>query len=129
MALGAVVFCPMVLLSQTDTALVKLKLHQRVVRESGPGRSETFVVEAGAGQFVRLVVRKQGVDVVVTVKAPDGGQVLSVNSPSTTFGPEPVSWIAEPAGVYRVTVAKTALSAESGKFEIRWMDRRASAFA
>jgi hypothetical protein len=37
--LGAVVFCPLSLLPQIDAPLVKLKLHQRLVRESGPGRS------------------------------------------------------------------------------------------
>jgi hypothetical protein len=105
-------------------AVTRLELRKPVVRESGPVRSDTFTVEAGAGQFVQLILKKEGVDVTVTVSAPDGKEVLSVNGPNLTWGPEPISWSASVSGVYQIVVAKSIRSAETGQYEIEWRELR-----
>jgi hypothetical protein len=44
-----------------------------------------------------VVVEQKGIDVAVTLFAPNGQKLAEVDSPNGTQGPEPVAWIAQAA--------------------------------
>lgn len=75
-----------------------------VVRRIAPGEAHAYTVQLRAGEFAHAVVDQRGVDVAVRVLAPDGAQVVEVDSPNGDAGPEPVDFGAATAGTYRLIV-------------------------
>lgn len=67
------------------------------------------------GQFADLRVDQRGADVVVTLYAPDGQRLATVDSEYGEQGPEILPVIAETAGEYRLAVQPGS----SGRYEIR----------
>jgi erythromycin esterase len=65
---------------------------------------------------VHAVVDQKGVDVAVRVLAPDGAQVLDVDSPNGTEGPEVVEFQAKADGVYRIEVRSLDPQAKEGRY-------------
>jgi tetratricopeptide (TPR) repeat protein len=95
-----------------------LELHQPVERELGPGQTDVFTIEMTAGQLAHVVAEQKGVDVVVTVLAPKGNELLTADSPNYELGPEPVTWVAEEAGAYTVKVLKSPRFIASGRYRL-----------
>jgi CHAT domain-containing protein/Tfp pilus assembly protein PilF len=77
-------------------------------------------------QFVHILVEQRGVDVIVRLYAPGGKQLVEVDSPNGTQGPETVFAIAEEAGRYRIEVVKQDKGAAAGSYEIRLEELRAA---
>jgi ketosteroid isomerase-like protein len=81
-----------------------------------------FAVTAKAGQAFTIAVQQQGIDVVVTVLAPDGKQVIQVdNAPEEdgTGGSEIANVSALSAGEYRIRVTPFERSdAKAAKYTI-----------
>jgi hypothetical protein len=93
-----------------QSEVIKLELSKPIEREMKGGESHAYEITLEAGQFLDLVVDQRGIDVVVQVVAPDGKQLLEVDSPNGTQGPEPVKLIAEAAGTYRFQVLTQSCS-------------------
>jgi CHAT domain-containing protein/Tfp pilus assembly protein PilF len=110
-------------------AQTRLELHQPVVRELGPGKTDPFTVQLAAGQYAHVVARQKGVDVIVTVVDPAGKTVVTADSPGGMSGLEPASWIAAKAGVYKLNVSKAARTKETGKYEMELLEVHAPADA
>jgi tetratricopeptide (TPR) repeat protein len=72
------------------------------------------------------VVEQRGIDVAVTLLGPDGKQILEVDSPNGDRGPEPVSWIVETSGDYRLAVRSLKKDAASGRYEVKVVELRAA---
>jgi erythromycin esterase len=84
------------------------------------GVSDHYFVALTTGQSTLIIVKQEGVDVVIDVTAPSGALLASVDSPTGRYGDEVVEIFAhekgdyglrihaiddqEPAGKYRVTV-------------------------
>jgi len=83
------------------------------------GETQLFRIEVSAGQYLRVVVEQQGIDVAVALIAPGQKRLLEVDSPNGNYGPEPVSAIAEEAGEHRIEVRSPDKKAANGLFEIR----------
>jgi len=80
-------------------------------------------------QMIELVVQQRGIDVVITVFAPDGKSIGAFDSPNGTSGPEPVSFMAEATGKYRIeisTFARQDGGATAGRYEIKVTNVRAA---
>ncbi len=73
----------------------ELQLHRPVDRGLKRGQTDVFSVAATTGQFVQLVARKKGLDVVVTIVDPAGKTLVSADSPNSGSGPEAAAWITE----------------------------------
>jgi tetratricopeptide (TPR) repeat protein len=104
---------------------VRLMQGELQTRQSGPGKTEAFIVDVDAGQFAHVVVRKKAVDIEIRLSGPDGKTVLEAHSPNGIIGPEPIAWIAEKSGTYRLIATKSADSTESGSYEIELVALRA----
>jgi CHAT domain-containing protein len=96
-----------------------LALHQPIEREMGPGLTDVFTVEAAGGQFLHLVVEKEGVNVVATLADPEGRSLMTADDPAyRAYGSEAVSAIASAAGTYQIHISKSPRTAESGRYRI-----------
>jgi tetratricopeptide (TPR) repeat protein/CHAT domain-containing protein len=94
-------------------------LGKPIERELSGGQSHSYQITVAAGQYMHVVVDQRGIDVVVTLYAPDGKRLTEVDSPNGAHGPEPVSLIAETNGTYRLEVRSLEENAEPGKYEVK----------
>lgn len=97
-----------------------------VERELAGGQSHTFQLTLAANQYLQVVVDQRGIDVAVTLFAPDGKKLSEVDSPNGTQGPEPLFLIAETAGSYRLEVRSLEKDAAAGRYEVKIEELRAA---
>ena len=69
-----------------------------------PGGSHEYALRLGRGESAEVVVRQQGVDVVVEIRNPAGKLLDSIDSPTGRNGDEVVEIIAQESGTYGITV-------------------------
>lgn len=93
-----------------------------VKRKMAGGEAHVFHIALTAGQFLRVVVEQQGVDVEVRISGPTlpqaGQQSASTDSPNGLYGPESVSIISQLAGNYLIEV-RSGNSIPDGGYELR----------
>jgi CHAT domain-containing protein len=97
-----------------------------IERELAGGQSHFYHLALTAGQYMHVVVDQRGIDVVVTLFAPNGIELIKVDSPNGTTGPEPVFWIAESSGTYRLEVSPLGKNAVAGRYQARIQELRAA---
>ena len=103
-----------------------LELGKPIEKRLAGGESHSYSVTISAGQFLRAVIEQRGIDVAVTLFAPNGQKLLEVDSPIGDEGPEPVSWIAETPGNHRIEVRSGDKQARPGRYEARVETLRAA---
>ncbi|MCI0389801.1 MAG: tetratricopeptide repeat protein [Acidobacteria bacterium] len=103
-----------------------LELGKPIEKRLAGGESHSYSVTISAGQFLRAVIEQRGIDVAVTLFAPNGRKLLEVDSPNGDEGPEPVSWIAETSGNHRIEVRSGDKQARPGRYEARVETLRAA---
>lgn len=103
--------------AQTDTST--LSPGAPVKRELEGGATHLFRLSINAGQYVRVVVEQQGIDVTVALVTPDKERLIEVDSPNGNRGPEPLSAVVERAGDYLVEVRAPNKNAPPGVYEIK----------
>ena len=102
-----------------ETQNATLEMGKPVERELSGGQSHSYQIQLTKGQFVHVVVDQRGIDVVVALYGPDGQKLTEVDSPNGAEGPEPISWIAETTGSYRLEVRSLEKDAKQAKYEAR----------
>src|SRR4030095_7534991 len=103
--------------AQTKDVIRQLEPGQTVERELTGGESHTYQITLQAGQFLRIVLEQKGIDVVVTLIAPDGKQAVDVNL--TRGGLESLSDEAAASGDYRFTIRALGSATLSGAYRVR----------
>lgn len=91
------------------------------------GERHEYQIALLAGQFLSLVVEQAGIDVAVTLFAPNGSKITTVDSMNEDYGPELVLAIAETFGLYRVVVASGNKDSLPGSYKIRTVELRTPA--
>jgi hypothetical protein len=104
---------------------LSLERNKAIEREIGAGETHSFTLNLTAGQYAHVVVDQRGVDVVVSIFAPNGTKVAQVDMPNGNSGPEPVSLMAETTGAYRVDVLSTSTKLP-GRYEVKLEDVHAA---
>jgi tetratricopeptide (TPR) repeat protein len=112
--------------SQNPADVRKLEVGKPIEREMKGGDWHTYEIKLEADQFLSAVVEQRGIDVVVQMIAPDGKQLVEVDSPNDIQGPEPIMIIAQAAGIYRIVVKSLQKNAAVGKYEITIIELRAA---
>lgn len=82
------------------------------------GGAHDYPLRLDAGQFLRVEVLQDGVDVELTLYGPDGAELFKADSPNGTDGPEFVTAIAAATGEYRLRVSSPDSDASPGRFEV-----------
>jgi CHAT domain-containing protein len=91
----------------------------------GAGR-HTYQISLSAGQFLKVIVEQQGIDVVARVSGPDGGQILEFDSDIRPQGREQATLVAEVAGDYLLIIQSKQPGSVTGSYEIRIDELRAA---
>jgi tetratricopeptide (TPR) repeat protein len=97
-----------------------------VKRELAGGEQHGYQVELNSGQFLKVTVEQQGIDVAVQVLGSDGKQIFEFDSESRLQGQEEVSLVAEAAGECRLMIRPKQKGAVAGSYEIRIEELRAA---
>ncbi|HEV8486799.1 MAG TPA: tetratricopeptide repeat protein [Blastocatellia bacterium] len=104
---------------QSDTR--RLEPGPPVERELGGGGTHLYELTLASGQYLRLVVDQRGIDVVVAVFDPGGKQLIEVDSPNGSRGPEAVVLVAKEEGTYRLEVRSLDKAAVAGRYAV-WIE-------
>lgn len=105
---------PLVQTTDTDLSVGET----RKLNISG-GEKQRFQIALNSGQYLRVVVEQQGVDVAVALIGPDQKRLIDMDNPNGNFGPEPISTIATQTGNYIIEVRSPDPKAAAGQYEIR----------
>lgn len=89
-----------------------------VVRHPNGSRADFFTLQLRAGDFLRVTVEQQGIDVVVSLLDAGGITLLTVDSPNGTSGPETLVAVAESSGWHRLRIHALP-SEEHGRYAVR----------
>src|SRR5262249_2135385 len=77
-------------IAQSLPSAQTLELNQPVTRELAGGQNYVYRVAAHAGQYLEAILEQRGVDVVVSLFAPDGQRVAQFDGDSRPQGQETV---------------------------------------
>ena len=102
----------------------RLQLHKPVERDIAPGGTDVFNIDLQAGEFIHVVARQEGIDVVIAIVDPMGREAVSTDSPNRDFGPEPASAIAADSGAYKIRVTAKSNYPLTGKYRLELLEQR-----
>lgn len=92
----------------------------------GGGESHVHSGRAPAGQYVRVVVEQQGIDVVLSLIADDGRVAVRADNANGTRGAESVSVAAASDETFRIKVEAREPKAKAAHYTIRIAEQRPS---
>jgi len=81
-----------------------LEAGKPIKSELAAGQRHFYRVEMKADQFLKVVIKQNGIDVVAEVAGPDGKTILEFDSESRTQGREEASFVAEVTGAFLLIV-------------------------
>lgn len=110
--------------SQRQQDDVELTLGKPIERQLAGNEAHFYKIILAANQYLHVVVEQRGIDVVIALFAPDGKKVAEVDSPNGTQEPEPISFVAETAGNYRLEVRSPDLKVTAGRYEVKIVELR-----
>ena len=96
--------------------LVRGSAIERLLKGGGIHR---YQVDLAAADFAKVVVVQKGIDVVVRLYGPRGDSLDLVDNPNGTDGPEPLYWVSERPGTYRVDVIALDSTSAEGAYSIQ----------
>lgn len=108
--------------AQESPDVLTLELGQPVKRELAGGQSHSYKFTLTSNQYAHLVVEQKGIDVEVTLFGPDGQPVMKINGSSGMLESEPVHWIAEVAGSYRLEVRHEGSGGIAGQYQVELLE-------
>jgi len=75
-------------------------------------------------RYIQIEVLQQGIDVTLRLIDPAGTTLAEVDSPNSSYGPEPLMWIAEVGGTYRLEVFVPDKDARPGRYRLSYQASR-----
>ena len=88
-----------------------------VERDLAGGESHTYLISLASGQFLHAVIAQRQTDLMATLFGPDGRQVGQFDG--RWYGPEPVCYVAEASGNYRLEVRPLNQTATRGAYLLK----------
>lgn len=113
-------------IAKADQPPKELTQGSRFEQQLAGGKTDRYQVALVSGQYLRLVVTQHGIDVVLTLSAPDGKKLFQQDSPNGADGPEPLSWIATESGNYSLEVWSPDAKATAGRYELKIEELRSA---
>ncbi|MBI4853195.1 MAG: tetratricopeptide repeat protein, partial [Acidobacteria bacterium] len=112
--------------SKVATDPNQLQLNKPVERELVGGEIHSYTIKLEANQYLNAVVEQKGIDIVAALYNPTNEKVYEVDSPNGTAGPEPIYFISQVGGNYRLEVRSLDKQAKAGNYEVKINELRAS---
>ena len=95
-----------------------LPLNVPATRKFRSGERHRFSVAANTGEALEIVADKKGVDIGLTIFAPDNTKISVSDAPSGFAGRETLFFIAEKSGEYRIEVTSKRPGNFTGEYTI-----------
>jgi tetratricopeptide (TPR) repeat protein len=86
----------------------------------------SFTITARAGQFIRVTVEQQGIDVEVTLVSRNGDAVVTVNNANGTRGIEVVSFLASHDENFHINIKSTEPAPRPAHYRLSFAEQRDS---
>jgi CHAT domain-containing protein/tetratricopeptide (TPR) repeat protein len=99
------------------TEATQLEVGRTIEGQFAGDQSHEYRFTLAAGQYARLLVAQHTINVAVAVVAPDGMEVLAIDAYEIGWF-EPVEFIADTTGAYRLRVTATERKAPRGRYEL-----------
>jgi len=103
-----------------------LALRQPLERKLAGGEAHRFSLALNAGQFARVVVTQQGVDVVARLLNGQGRLLAEVDRPNGKYGSEELVWLTEGAVTFTLEIRALEQKAAEGRYSVQWAENRAA---
>ncbi|MBC7911249.1 MAG: tetratricopeptide repeat protein [Pyrinomonadaceae bacterium] len=103
-----------------------LQQGELIERELNGGEAHAYTIALVSNQFLRAVADQRGIDVVLTLLAPDGKKLIEVDSPNGEQGPENILTIIEAAGNHLLEVRSLERQAKPGRYALKLEELRAA---
>ncbi|MEW6737404.1 MAG: CHAT domain-containing tetratricopeptide repeat protein, partial [Acidobacteriota bacterium] len=87
--------------------IIPIQEGSSIEQESIGSDPHCYELKLLADQFLHLVVNQDGIDVVVTLYDPDGKELIKVDSPNGTQGPESFILMATKTDSYRLSISSS----------------------
>ena len=101
--------------AQTPTTITRSTSNEYTLQA---GASHRYALSLERGESAEVIVRQQGVDVVVDVRNTAGKLLDSIDSPTGRSGDETIEIIAQEGGTYFLTVRPFAPNEPTGKYRL-----------
>ena len=88
------------------------------------GLQHVYRIDLKAGDLLDVVVEQRGLDVSLVLTDPAGQPLLTVDSPTDKKETEPLLWVADKPGTYRMTVIISKSSDPGADYQIQLAERR-----
>jgi tetratricopeptide (TPR) repeat protein len=98
-----------------------LELGGRIKRGLAGEQQHLYQIRLGVDQFLKVVVKQQGIDLTVQMAGPDGKQIMGGDYENDPRGQEIVSLVTEAAGDYQLIVRPAQKGGGAGGYEI-WIE-------
>src|SRR5262245_2112813 len=101
----------------------QLEPGNRIERDLAGGESHSYLITLTSGQFLHAVIAQRQTDLTATLFGPDGRQVGQFDG--RWYGPEPVCYVAEASGKYRLEIRPLNQTATRGAYQLKIEELRA----
>ena len=105
-----------VVAAQKDAQVNPLEPGKTIERDLAGGESHSYLIRLAAGQFLRATIAQRQMDLAATLFGPNGQQVGQFDS--RWYGPEPVYYVAEAHGNYRLVIQPLNRTATRGVYQL-----------
>jgi CHAT domain-containing protein/tetratricopeptide (TPR) repeat protein len=105
-------------LAQEEQAAIELVRGRPITKSLEPGERHEFIIQLEAGQAATVGVRQRGIDVVLTVTRPDGGEGHRVDRPNVEWGREAITVVAQETGPHRLTISPLHRVGPGGRYRV-----------
>ncbi len=95
-----------------------------IEREIAPRQTHSFRLTLAKDQYARINANQLGVDIAITIFAPDGEKILTVDAANGRQGKETASTVAATAGVYCIEIRTSPSTSGKGRFALSVTDLR-----
>src|SRR5262249_22279225 len=109
--------------AQNEPQIDLLEPGKLIERDLAGGETHSYLIKLVSGQCSHAVIAQRQMDLTATLFGPDGQQVSQFDS--RWYGPEPVYFVAESSGGYRLEIRPLQQTAARGSYQLRVEELRA----
>lgn len=82
------------------------------------GQIDTYQIVLDANRAISITVDQRGVDVVATLKDPEGDPLIRMDGPTGAVGAERLLWVVDESGLHQLEVKAGSIEEPAGCYEI-----------
>ncbi|HWM90385.1 MAG TPA: CHAT domain-containing protein [Thermoanaerobaculia bacterium] len=95
----------------------RIQANAPLTRALSSGEVHVYRLTLDSGDYARVEVAQEGLDVAAALRGPSGAELVKVDSPTGSFSTESVSLIAEEKGDYSIEV-RTVYPGDTGQYRL-----------